>query len=51
MDMRKKEKEHYLRVQEIHGEDTLINEKDKQNFINDESQMQALEEEEDMSYR
>jgi hypothetical protein len=29
MDMRKKEKQHYLRVQEIHGEDTLTSEKDK----------------------
>jgi hypothetical protein len=29
----------------------LISEKEKQNFLNDEGQMQALEEEEDISYR
>jgi hypothetical protein len=29
----------------------LISEKEKQNFMNDEGQMQALEEEEDISYQ
>jgi hypothetical protein len=53
-DLRKSEKEHFLKVQELHGEDVYKpkNKNDMENFLNDdESQMQVLEEEDESSYR
>ena len=53
MDLRKNEKEHFLKVQEIHGEDILRpkSKKDMDRFLNDEQEMQMLETvEEDASF-
>jgi hypothetical protein len=43
--LRKREKKHYLKVQELHddGASNRYNQRDKDNFINDESHMQVLE--------
>ena len=51
-DIRRNEKEHFLKVQEIHGEESVMNNKEKENFLDDEGDMTMLEQEEgDLSYR
>ena len=50
MELHKNEKTHFLKVWEIHGDDFGKSKKDKERFINDESDMQMLEEEDDVSF-
>lgn len=51
-ELRRSEKEHFLKVQEIHGEDHFgLNSKRKQDaFLNDEAGMQMLDEEDESTY-
>ncbi len=51
-DLKRNEKEHYLKVQELYGEGENRSKDERDKFINDDSQMeQILEEEDETSYK